>query len=78
MKRKERDDVLKCELVENQLQGTDRQLAARVHELKQSQETITRQHQNYSMLLKETDRRVNEKDEEIEKLKSRIIWLERQ
>ena len=30
------------------------------------------------MLLKETDRQLKGKDEEIEKLRSRIVWLERQ
>ena len=30
------------------------------------------------MLLKETDRQIKEKVEEIEKLRSRIVWLERQ
>ena len=30
------------------------------------------------MLLKETDKQTREKDEEIEKLRSRIVWLERQ
>ena len=69
LKHVERDQSLKVELLTNQVQSTNRQLTTKVHEHKLSHETITKQHSGYSMLLKETDQQIREKDSEIEKLR---------
>ena len=52
LKRADRDLQLTNELLQNQVQSLERQVGAKVIELRQHNETIQRQHFNYSSLLK--------------------------